>query len=126
MLKALAPELTSRLVDVRVEGHTDDRPDQPGRYHSNWELSTARATAVMAILLQEGMLPERLSVAGYGEFHPVASNATEDGRNQNRRVDLVVTAAVPEEPPAPVDPAEPVTQWSTRTRRHSRSSCPRS
>jgi chemotaxis protein MotB len=110
MLKTLAPELTSRTVDVRVEGHTDDRPISSGRYHSNWDLSTARATAVMAILLQEGMLPERLSVAGYAEFHPVASNATEDGRRQNRRVDLVVTAAVPEESPAPAEPTEPVAQ----------------
>jgi chemotaxis protein MotB len=55
----------------------------------------------MAILLAEGVPPERLSVAGYAEFHPAASNATEDGRRQNRRVDLVVTAAVAEEPEEP-------------------------
>jgi chemotaxis protein MotB len=101
MLKTLAPELSSRAVDVRVEGHTDDRPISSGRYRSNWELSTRRATAVMAILLAEGVPPERLSVAGYAEFHPAASNATEDGRRQNRRVDLVVTAAVAEEPEEP-------------------------
>jgi chemotaxis protein MotB len=101
MLKTLAPELSSRAVDVRVEGHTDDRPISSGRYRSNWELSTGRATAVMAILLAEGVPPERLSVAGYAEFHPAASNATEDGRRQNRRVDLVVTAAVAEEPEEP-------------------------
>jgi chemotaxis protein MotB len=101
MLKTLAPELSSRAVDVRVEGHTDDRPISSGRYHSNWELSTGRATAVMAILLAEGMPPERLSVAGYAEFHPAASNATEDGRRQNRRVDLVVTATVAEQPEEP-------------------------
>jgi chemotaxis protein MotB len=101
MLKTLAPELSSRAVDVRVEGHTDDRPISSGRYRSNWELSTGRATAVMAILLAEGMPPERLSVAGYAEFHPAASNATEDGRRQNRRVDLVVTATVAEEPEEP-------------------------
>jgi chemotaxis protein MotB len=101
MLKALAPELASRTLDVRVEGHTDDRPISSGRYHSNWELSTARATAVMAILFSQGMLQERLSVAGYAEFHPAASNATEDGRRQNRRVDLVVTAALAEEPVEP-------------------------
>jgi chemotaxis protein MotB len=101
MLKTLAPELSSRAVDVRVEGHTDDRPISSGRYRSNWELSTRRATAVMAILLAEGVPPERLSVAGYAEFHPAASNATEDGRRQNRRVDLVVTAAIAEEPEEP-------------------------
>jgi chemotaxis protein MotB len=101
MIKTIAPELSSRSVAVRVEGHTDDIPITTGRYRSNWELSTARAIAIMGILTSEGMLPERLSVAGYGEFHPVASNASEEGRRQNRRVDLVVTAIVAEEPVKP-------------------------
>ncbi len=100
MLKEIAPELTSRSVEVRVEGYTDDRPISTGRYRSNWDLSTARATAVMDILVAEGMPPERMSIAGYGEFHPLAPNTTEDGRRQNRRVDLVVTAVVHEEPDA--------------------------
>jgi chemotaxis protein MotB len=100
MLKAIAPELISRPLEIRVEGYTDDRPISTGRYHSNWDLSTARATAVMVILAGQGLPPERLSIAGYGEFHPVVPNTSEDGRRQNRRVDLVVTAAVPEEPAA--------------------------
>jgi chemotaxis protein MotB len=91
-LKLIAPRLLERHVEVRVEGHTDDRPIVSGRYHSNWELSSARAIGVMTILMSEGLPPERVSIAGYGEYRPIASNANEDGRRQNRRVDLVVTA----------------------------------
>jgi chemotaxis protein MotB len=92
MLRILTPELTKRRLEVRVEGHTDNRPIGTSRFHSNWELSTARASAVMTILLAEGMAPERTSIAGYAEYRPIADNATDDGRRQNRRVDLVVTA----------------------------------
>jgi chemotaxis protein MotB len=92
MLKVLAPQLKSRKLEVRIEGHTDNRPIANGRFHSNWELSTARALAVMTTLLAEEMPPARVSIAGCGEYRPIADNATEDGRKQNRRVDLVVTA----------------------------------
>ena len=101
MIQALAPELMKRNVDVRVEGHTDNRPIATVRFHSNWDLSTARATAVIIKLASEGMEASRLAAAGYGEFRPVADNRTEDGRRQNRRVDLVVSVDVgpiPEEP----------------------------
>jgi chemotaxis protein MotB len=98
-LKAIAPELRDRKVEVRIEGHTDNRPTRGGKYPSNWELSTARATAVMLILTGESMPEGRVSVAGYGAFRPVASNDTEEGRHQNRRVDLVVTAIANEEKP---------------------------
>jgi chemotaxis protein MotB len=94
MLKVLLPELKKRPVEVRIEGHTDNRPISTGRFHSNWELSTARAIAVMESFFQEGMPPDRTSIAGYGEYRPIADNATEEGRKQNRRVDLVVTAIV--------------------------------
>ncbi len=94
MLKVLLPEIKQRPVEVRIEGHTDNRPIASGRFHSNWELSTARASAVMTIFLAEGMLPERTSIAGYAEFRPIADNSTDEGRKQNRRVDLVVTAIV--------------------------------
>ncbi|MBX3210399.1 MAG: OmpA family protein [Labilithrix sp.] len=90
----LAAELRDRPLYVRVEGHTDDRPIHTARFRSNWDLSTARATAVVARLAAEGISPERLSAAGYGEFHPLASNATDEGRKQNRRVDLVVSLPV--------------------------------
>ena len=87
----LAAELRGRALDVRVEGHTDDRPIRTARFRSNWDLSTARATAVVARLAAEGIEPQRLSAAGYGEFHPIAPNDTDEGRKQNRRVDLVVS-----------------------------------
>ena len=92
MFKILTPELKNRSLEVRIEGHTDDRPMASGRYRSNWELSTARASAVMAVMLAEGMPPERTSIAGYAEYRPIADNATDDGRKQNRRVDFVGTA----------------------------------
>jgi chemotaxis protein MotB len=98
MLRALAPELVGHNVDFRVEGHTDTRPINTPRFRSNWDLSTARATTVIAVLAGEGIAPHRLAAAGYGEFHPIASNATEEGRKQNRHVDIVVTMAVPDDP----------------------------
>lgn len=74
-----------------VEGHTDSLPISNARYASNWELSTARATSVLAKLVAEhGVLPERVSAAGYAEFRPIASNATPEGRVRNRRVDVVL------------------------------------
>lgn len=96
MLKILTAQLKTRSLEVRIEGHTDNRPIATGRFRSNWELSTARATAVMAVLLGEGMPPERLSVAGYSEYRPIADNGSDDGRRQNRRVDLVVTVLAQE------------------------------
>ena len=76
---------------VRVEGHTDDQAVRTGAFRSNWELSTARAEAILGLLLQQpGIAPGQMSVAGYGAYRPVASNATEAGRRANRRVDLVV------------------------------------
>jgi len=74
-----------------VEGHTDSLPISNARFSSNWELSTARATSVLSLLLERhGVLPERLSAAGYAEFRPIASNATPEGRARNRRVDVVL------------------------------------
>jgi chemotaxis protein MotB len=100
-------------VAVRIEGHTDDTPIRTARYSSNWELSTARASAVVARFIEQRVDPRRLSAAGYGEFHPRASNATGDGRASNRRVDVVVIpeSAGPEDggrafsPAATQDPA---------------------
>jgi chemotaxis protein MotB len=74
-----------------VEGHTDNVPIHNEEFDSNWELSAARATHIGRILLEtHGIAPERISVAGYAEYHPVASNGTEAGRSENRRVDLVI------------------------------------
>jgi chemotaxis protein MotB len=76
---------------IRVEGHTDNVPIHTAHFASNWELSTARSTAIARLLLEGGTInPAKLAVAGYAEFHPVASNTTEDGRMQNRRVDIIL------------------------------------
>ncbi|MGB9866837.1 MAG: OmpA/MotB family protein [Bacillota bacterium] len=76
---------------VRVEGHTDNLPISTPRFPSNWELSCARATNVVRYLIEaNGLSPERLSAAGYGEFRPVSPNDSEASRRLNRRVDLVV------------------------------------
>jgi chemotaxis protein MotB len=76
---------------LRVEGHTDNVPIHTAQFATNWELSTTRATAIARLLLEHGPIdPVNLSAAGYAEFHPVASNATEDGRTQNRRVDIIL------------------------------------
>jgi chemotaxis protein MotB len=76
---------------LRVEGHTDNVPIHTAQFASNWELSTARSTAIARLLLERGPInPVNLSAAGYAEFHPVASNATEEGRTQNRRVDIIL------------------------------------
>jgi chemotaxis protein MotB len=93
--KALFRDIGLPLADVpnavRVEGHTDDLPIHTARYASNWELSTARATNVVAYFVQElGIAPERLSAAGYAEFHPRAANDSIEHRAANRRVDIVV------------------------------------
>jgi chemotaxis protein MotB len=92
VLAHMADDLKGRKVDVRVEGHTDDKPIRTFRFRSNWDLSTSRATAVVADFANAGIEPNRLSAAGYGEFHPIATNATPEGRAQNRRVDVVVSA----------------------------------
>ncbi len=79
---------------IHVIGHTDNVPiraDARGKYPSNWELSTARATAAVRFLSEQaGVAPHRLGAVGYGEFHPVADNSTAEGRAKNRRIALVV------------------------------------
>ncbi len=92
-LAAISEELQERPVRVRVEGHTDTTPIRSAKFPSNWELSSARAMAVVAFFLEDGRLdPRRLAAAGYGEYHPVSDNETPDGRAKNRRVDLVIVA----------------------------------
>ena len=77
--------------EVRVEGHTDNIPVGTDQYPSNWELSSARATAVLRYLVDEGGAePELIYAAGYGEFQPVADNLTPEGRALNRRADIVI------------------------------------
>ncbi len=90
-LRQIAAALSQTPYDVRIEGHTDDIPIHNGEFDSNWELSAARATRVARLLIGlKSISPDRISAAGYAEYHPVASNDTAEGRAENRRVDLVV------------------------------------
>jgi len=87
----LAKILEQKDFEIRVEGHTDNVPIHSARFDSNWELSTARATEVVSMLVRDyGFEPHDVSVAGYAEYRPIASNDTEEGRKANRRIDLVV------------------------------------
>ena len=81
-------------LQIHVVGHTDNVPIRPGarnRFASNWELSTARATAAVRFLVEKaGVDPRRLGAVGYGEFRPVADNSTAEGRARNRRIAITI------------------------------------
>jgi chemotaxis protein MotB len=80
---------------ISVEGHTDNRPISGGRYPSNWELSTARAsTVVRTIAGRYGIKPNRISASGYADHRPIKPNSTEAGRARNRRVEIVLISTV--------------------------------
>lgn len=82
---------TVKNLNIGVEGHTDNVPIWHSGWKSNWELSAARAMSVLHYLTDEyGVAPERLSATGYGEYRPVVSNETTEGRQQNRRVEIVI------------------------------------
>jgi len=88
IIKTLSPE-----VQVQVRGYTDNvPPPKTSIYQDNWELSAARAITVVKELIKNKVKPTRLSAAAYGEFHPIATNATPQGRAKNRRVDIVFFA----------------------------------
>ena len=91
VIEKVAKVLRDRDNAVKVEGFTDNQPIRTGRYPSNWELSTARASAVSRMLVMQGIEPERLAAIGYGEHQPVARNDTEEGRRRNRRVILLIS-----------------------------------
>ncbi len=78
---------------IRIEGYTDNVPIAPGyrwKFPSNWELSTARATTIVRYLQSQGIDPTLLKATGYGEYNPVASNDTEEGKAQNRRIVILL------------------------------------
>jgi chemotaxis protein MotB len=110
-LRQIAASLGRTPYDLRIEGHTDNIPIHTAEFDSNWELSSARATRIARVFLGlQAISPERISAAGYAEFHPVASNATEEGRAQNRRVDLVVLPRTRIDLSAP-GPAHSTGEW---------------
>lgn len=91
-LKEIADLLKQQDYLIRVEGHTDDKPIKTPNFPSNWELSSARATGVVRHLIGLGIDSRRLSAIGYGDTRALADNSQSDGRNRNRRVQLMVFA----------------------------------
>ena len=77
-------------LNVGIEGHTDNQPIKRSGWKSNWELSTARALSVLHYLSEKSVAEPRLAAIGYGEYKPVASNDTKEGRQKNRRVEIVI------------------------------------
>lgn len=90
LLDELKPVLIQHPGQITVEGHADDRPISTAQFPSNWELSTARASIVTRYLLGQGVTAERISPLGRANTQPRASNATAEGRAQNRRVAIVL------------------------------------
>jgi chemotaxis protein MotB len=111
VLRALAAALPNQ--PMRIEGHTDNMPIHTAQFATNWELSTARAATLTRLLIaMDAADPALISAAGYAEFRPIADNATETGRAQNRRVDIVLLKSTPStanaEIPTLVQPSGPI------------------
>lgn len=95
VLERLSGVLRSVPNEVRLEGHTDSVPINTPRFKSNWELSAARAIAMLDVLTKRFRVPQqRLAVAGYADRSPIDSNDSEEGRARNRRVDIVLLSAI--------------------------------
>ena len=80
---------------LQVEGHTDDIPVRAGRFADNWDLSTERALSVVRFLAGQGLPPNRLSAAGYGEFQPLDPADSDEARRRNRRIEMKLTQRIP-------------------------------
>ncbi|MBW2736549.1 MAG: OmpA family protein [Deltaproteobacteria bacterium] len=87
-LSHVASTLKKTNKRILVEGHTDDRPIHTRRFPSNWELSAARALAVVQLFIVAGVSEERLEIAGYGEFQPRTPNTSPENRRRNRRIEI--------------------------------------
>jgi chemotaxis protein MotB len=112
----LSPEGKTVLTDVAsvlkefpdrkfvIAGHTDNAPLRGSKLKDNWELSTARALTVTKFLIGGGVGPSALSAAGYGEFDPIADNGSDAGKQENRRIEIILVPNIEE---LPVDPEQP-------------------
>ena len=123
VLRKIASLLVRTNHEIRVHGYTDNQPIRTSRYPSNWALSTMRAVNVLTRLLEYGSIePGRMGAAGFGKFRPIASNLTPEGREKNRRVEILImnrayvphsstgpapSAAAPPPPAAPALPGAP-------------------
>lgn len=92
LLDKVATVLQKNVPENRIgiEGHTDNAPIKHSGWKSNWELSAARALSVLHYIERKGVEPQRLSAIGYGEYHSVDSNETAEGKQKNRRVEIVI------------------------------------
>jgi len=96
-LKQLSADLKAKAgadKDIRIEGHTDDRPIHTAQFPSNWELSSARANAVVRELHDDGINGEQLLAVGYGASRPAAPNTSAESRAKNRRVEIILAPAL--------------------------------
>lgn len=91
LVASVFPLLRDTPGHIQISGHTDDRPIHTARFPSNWELSSARAIAVVRVLRQMGLPENRLQAVGHGSNRPIATNATEKGRAKNRRVTIDIS-----------------------------------
>jgi chemotaxis protein MotB len=94
--RRIAVEISNLIItdpprQIAIEGHTDNKPINNAKYPSNWELSSSRAINFMKVLLENVNLdPKKFSATGYGEYHPVDTNDTVEGRSKNRRVEVLI------------------------------------
>lgn len=96
VLREVAGLLRNDTHRIEVEGHTDDLPIASAIYPSNWELSAARASSVVRLFIDSGVGPARLSAIGFAATRPVAPNSDPAGQARNRRVAVMILAALPE------------------------------
>ena len=92
VIDKIAAILKNQPNYIQVEGFTDNVPIRSAMFPSNWELSASRAASVVHLFMEDGIAPDRMAAIGYGEYRPVADNATLEGRAKNRRVALIVLA----------------------------------
>ncbi len=90
ILNKITTVLKSNMLDIVIEGHTDNVPIDNEEYHSNWELSAARAVSVVEYFTRAGINPRRCKAVAYGEYQPLAENNTVEGRRRNRRVEVFI------------------------------------
>ena len=95
-MRAVGDVLANTDFPITIEGHTDNVPIRTAQFPSNWELSAVRATTVLRLFVEAGVLPEHLTAIGYGETRPVEGNESIEGRARNRRVSILIDSMQPE------------------------------
>jgi chemotaxis protein MotB len=92
VLRQVAAVLSKEELPIEVEGHTDDVPIATAQFPSNWELSSARASSVVRLLIDNGVPAKQLAVVGLASNQPLASNDNPEGRAKNRRVTITIVS----------------------------------